>query len=120
MAVYRPYIAQGRVLDEGFIRLYNLTIRQRRYNIAAFQRFYSIPALLLSDRKNTQDGELFSHTVRLFVFLRHKFGYRPTNVELVKSITLMNYYDGEVLQGGLCPRFVVKEPATLELQTKSN
>ena len=43
---------------------------------------YSIPALLLSGRKNTQDGELFSHTVRLSVFLRHIFGY--TNVELVK------------------------------------
>ena len=30
--------------------------------------------------------------------LRHKFRY--TNVELVKS-TLMNYYNGEVLQGGI-------------------
>ena len=58
-----------------------------RYNIAALQRYYSIPALLLSGRKNTQDGELFSHTVRHSVFLRHIFGY--TNVELVKY-TLMN------------------------------
>ena len=37
-------------------------------------------------------------------FLRHKFGH--TNVELVKS-TLMNYYDGEVLQGGLCPKGIL-------------
>jgi len=38
-------------------------------------------------------------------FLRHKFGY--TNVELVKY-TLMNLiYDGEVLQGGLCPRGIL-------------
>ena len=42
--------------------------------------------------------------MRVSVFLRHKFGY--TNLELVKS-TLTNYYDGEVLQGGLCPRGIL-------------